>query len=86
MITNDDDNYPPRPSIKDPLMCRLMRNTKTPSEWGRIAVKAEEDGKWGDAYHYWSAASSEHTRSHEKRKLYTEKSNKCLTKWRKDNV
>jgi len=85
-MTTGNDNYPPRPSVEDPLMYRLMRNSKTPSEWSKTANQAEQEEKWGDAYYYWTAACSEHTRSHEKRDMYKKNANECLTKWRKDNV
>ena len=85
-MTIEFEKDPPSPKKEDPLLCRLLRKTKTPSQWKKIAEEAEEKGEYGDAHHYWTAAASEHTRSHDKRKLYKKYANECLIKWREQNV
>ena len=75
------ENVPLRPSEDDPLTFRILGNSKTPSEWARLAQYAEKDKRWGDAYYYWKAGCSEYTRNVSKGQEMMEKSEKCLKKW-----
>ena len=75
---------PKRPQKNDPLELKLRGDGKTPSEWAKLATKAEEGENWGDAYYYWLAGSSAYTRSTAKAKQYKINAETALGKWREN--
>lgn len=63
MYDNKNTAMPPRPEFNDPLALMLEDVSKTPSQWAGLAQEAENEERWGDAYHYWEAGSKVCTRS-----------------------
>ena len=80
-----DEKFPPQPLADNPLNLRLIGVVRTPSTWVKIARAAEKEKRFGDAYYYWNAGATAHTRSSEKRKLYEEYRDKCLKLWQENN-
>jgi hypothetical protein len=80
-----EDKFPPEPMTNNPVNMRILGLALTPSAWARLARRAEQDNRFGDAYHYWDAGATAYTRSSDKRKIYEGFRDKCMEVWKKDN-
>ena len=79
------ENMPERPSKDDPLDLRLRGDSKTPSEWARLAQEAEKEERWGDAHYYWIAGSTAYTRNKKKSKQFQLNALQVFEKWQENS-
>ena len=80
-MDKDMEKTPKRPKKNDPLDLRLRGDSKTPSQWAKLAQEAETEERWGDAHYYWLAGSSAYTRNPEKSRIFKENALKSFEKW-----
>jgi len=78
----EKSKFPPLPQKNSPLDVRILGGRKTPSQWEKIANTAEKSENWGDAYYYWKACITEHTRKDKNKEEREAKADACLKKWR----